>query len=229
MGDDHDPELVGRVRREVTQRAQHLRRLRERPIHRPAENERPDRMQVVLEGGGDAEVAAAAAQPPEKLGLAARVDADPVRVGGDEVDGAQVVDGEPVPAHEVSDPAAERQPADPDAADGAARGGQPVPLRGEVQFRPDHAARRPGDARSRVDGHRLHVREIDHDAAVAHRMAEDRVPAAADGDRQLALAREPQRRLDVVGARAARDQGRPAVDGAVPGPPGLVVALLAGP
>ena len=34
---------------------------------------------------------------------------------------------------------------------------------------------------------------------------------------------------DVVGARAARDQRRPAVDRAVPDPPGLVVALLAGP
>ena len=56
----------------------------------------------------------------------------------------------------------------------------------------------------------------------------DRVPAAADGDRQIALAGEPQRLLDVVGARAARDQRRPAVDRAVPDPPGLVVALLAG-
>ena len=34
---------------------------------------------------------------------------------------------------------------------------------------------------------------------------------------------------DVVGAGAARDQRRAAVDRAVPDPPGLVVALLAGP
>ena len=69
-------------------------------------------------------------------------------VGGDEVDGAQVVDGEPVLAHEVPEPAAERQPADPDVTDRPAGGGQAVALGGEVELRPHQAAGGPRDARA---------------------------------------------------------------------------------
>ena len=54
-------------------------------------------------------------RPQNSSGSLLGVDAQPFAVGGDEVDGAQVVDGEPVPAHQVAEPAAERQPADADA------------------------------------------------------------------------------------------------------------------
>ncbi len=178
--DDHDPELVGRVRRVLAQPAQHVRRLLERPVDRAAEHERADRVQVVLEGGGDAEVAAASAQAPEQLGLAVRVDAQPFAVRGDEVDGAQVVDREPVPAHEVAEPAAEGEPADPDVADRPARGGEAVSLGGEVQLRPREAGGRAGDAAGGVDRHRLHERQVDHHAVVAHRVPDHGVAAAAD-------------------------------------------------
>ena len=109
---EHDAELVGRVRGELAQEPQDLRRLVERPVDGPAQHDRADRVQVVLERGGDAEVAAAAAQAPEQLRLRAGVDAQPLPVGGDQVDRAQVVDGEPVPAHQVPEPAAQRHSAD---------------------------------------------------------------------------------------------------------------------
>ena len=198
-----------------------------RPEDRPAQHQRPDRVQVVLEGGGDPEVAAAAAQAPEEIRVVIGVDALQLAVGGHELGGAQVVDHEPVAAQQVSEPAAERQPRDPHVTDRRACGGQPVPLGCEVELALAQTGGGPRDGRHRVNGHGLHQRQVDHDRAVAHRMADGRAPTAADGDLQITLAREAQRLLHVIGPRAPRDQRRPAVDRAVPDPPRLLVALLA--
>ena len=46
-------------------------------------------------------------RPQNSSGLALGVDAQPFAVGGDEVDGAQVVHGQAVPAHQVPEAAAE--------------------------------------------------------------------------------------------------------------------------
>ena len=149
MGDDHHAELVRRVRSELPESPQHLGRLVQRPVDRSAEDDRPDRVQVVLERRGDAEVAAAATQPPEQLRISLGVDAPARTVGGDEVDGPEVVDGEPVLAHEVPETAAERQPADPDVTDGSSRGGKAEALCGEVELRPHQA---PAARATRVSG-----------------------------------------------------------------------------
>ena len=63
---------------------------------------------------------------------------------------------------------------------GPAGGGQPVPLGGEVELRPQQAAGGARDARGRVDRHRLHQRQVDHHRrrrATAY--PSDRVAAAA--------------------------------------------------
>jgi hypothetical protein len=221
-------EVVGRLRREVAQDAQHGGGVVERPEHGAAEDERPDGVQRVLERGRDAEVPAAAAQAPEELGLAVGGRAHPLAAGGDEVDGAQVVDGKAMAAHEVAEAAAEREPADPGVADHAAGGGEPGTLRGVVELAPQHAARRTRGARLRVHPHRLHERQVDHHAVVGDGVAGDGMTAATDGDAQVLLAREAHGGGDVVGAGAARDERGPAVDRAVPHAPGFVVALLAG-
>ena len=92
-----------------------------------------------------------------------------------------------------------------------------------------HAAGRPRDARGGVDGHRLHEREVDHHAVRRRprgRRREWPPPRTETGSSRSRAKRSAC--LHVVGARAARDQRRPAVDRAVPDPPRLVVALLAG-
>jgi hypothetical protein len=53
-------------------------------------------MQVVLEGGDDPEVATAAPQSPEQVRFRFPVDVEAVAVGGDQVGGTQVVDGQAV-------------------------------------------------------------------------------------------------------------------------------------
>src|SRR5262249_61694131 len=70
----------------------------------------------------------------------------------------------------------------------------------------------------------LHRAELDDDAPVADRQAREAVATASNGDGQTVALRELDRRADVRDARAARDQGRVAVDRTVPDPPRVVVA-----
>ena len=94
---------------------------------------------------------------------------------------------------------------------------------------PDDAALDLRRARPRVDTDALHRREVEDDAVVARAEAGDVVPAAADGDEEPLLAREPKTRDDVGGAGAANDEGRAAVDHPVPDRARLVVSGVARP
>ena len=88
-----------------------------------------DRMEPVPEPSGDAEVAAAAADRPEQVRVRVAVGAHELAVRGHDVGREQVVDREPVLAHEVADAAAEGEAADADGAGVAEADAEPV-LRG---------------------------------------------------------------------------------------------------
>ena len=137
---------------------------------------------------------------------------------------SEVVDGEPVLAHEEADAAAEREPGDAGVADDAARGGQTVRLRLVVDVAPQGTALHAGRALDGIDRDGAHRREVDHDSVVAHRGAGHVVAPASYGDLQVAVAGEAHRRGHVGHARAAGDAGRMAVDRAIPDPAGSVVA-----
>jgi hypothetical protein len=62
--------------------------------------DRGHRVGLVLEGRRDAEVAAAAAQGPEQVLVVLGAGHHDLAVGGDDLDGQQVVDGEAVLAHQ---------------------------------------------------------------------------------------------------------------------------------
>jgi hypothetical protein len=186
-------------------------------------------VQPVLEGGGDPEVPAATPQPPEQLRLPLGVDPEALAVGGDQVDRAQVVDGQAEAAHGMPEPATQGQPADAGMADDPGRDGQPEALGGPVQLAQQDPAGGPGRAGRRVDPDRLEQRQVDHQPAVDDRMPGHGVAATPDRHRQLLLPGETDRLGHVVGPGAAADQRRPPVDGPVPDPPGLLVALLPGP
>ena len=154
----------------------------------------------------------------------------PLAVGGDEVDRAQVVDGQPVAAHQVAEAAAERQPADADVADRPAGGGEPVALGREVELGPQHAAGRARDARRRVDGDApssARGRSSAPSSQTPWPTTECPPPRTVTGRSRSRAKRSA--RCDVVGAGAAGDQRGAAVDRAVPDRAGPVVALLAGP
>ena len=67
-------------------------------------------MQPEPEAGGDPEVAAAAPDGPEQVGVVLVVDLEDLAVGGDQLGREQVVDGQAVLADQEPDPAAEGQP-----------------------------------------------------------------------------------------------------------------------
>jgi hypothetical protein len=93
----------------------------------------------ILKGGDDPEVAATAPQTPEQVGVLVVAGDDELAVGGDHVAGCQAVDGEPKPAHEVADPAAQGQPADAGVGDDAAGHGQAERLGLVVDLAPETA------------------------------------------------------------------------------------------
>ena len=85
----------------VAVEAQQLGRGVERVGDQPA-GDRPDRVQAVRERGGDAEVAAAAAQRPEQVRVRGGVDLQHLAGRRHELDGEQVVGREPVLAPSAS-------------------------------------------------------------------------------------------------------------------------------
>src|SRR5690606_20680360 len=143
-------------------------------------------------------------------------------VGGHHLRGEEVVDGEPVLAHEVTDPAAGREAAHADGVGVTGGEGQAVGVgrAGEVAGgRAGLDARGPG---GRVDLDPLHPREVDDERVVDDAEPGDAVPAAADRERQPVGAGERHGRGDVVRVRGADDGGRVAVDGDRDGAAGLV-------
>ena len=129
-------------------------------------------------------------------------------VGGDYLGLEEVVDGEPVLAHEPADAAAEAEAADAGVAHDAARGGQTVGLGLVVDVAPQGTTLDVGRAVDGIDRHGAHRREVDDDPVVAHCGAGHVVASASYGDLQVAVAGEAHRRGHVGGAAAAGDQSR---------------------
>ena len=192
---------------------QHLGGVVEWPEDRSAEHHRADGVDSVFESCGNAEVAAATAQTPEQVRFGVGVGVDEFAVGGDQIDRHQVVDGQAVLAHEVTEAAAQGQPADAGVADDTAGGSQTVGLSGAVELAPQHPAGRGGPLRLLVDADCLHERQVDHQPVLAHGQTLNRVAAATDRNFQLVAAGEAHGTDHVVGARTTRDEppvgGRP--------------------
>ena len=181
------------------------------------------RVQPELELGDDAEVAAAAAEPPEQVRVLGLVDMQPAAVGGDQLERLHVVAREPEPAREPAHATAERQPADAGVGDVARGRGQPVLHRGAIERAEQRPALHPRTPALGIDADAAHRREVDHQAALRNAQPEHAVPSAAHADLEIALAAEMDRLGDLVRVRAAHDRPRPAVDHRVPHRPGLVV------
>ena len=104
-------QFVRRVGGEVPEELQQLGRALARVHDHPAQDG-ADRVQLELERGDDPEVAAAAAQRPEQVGVL--VGADPAHraVSGDDLERDHVVAGQAVLAHQPADAPAERESGD---------------------------------------------------------------------------------------------------------------------
>ena len=147
---------------------------------------------------------------------------------GDHLGLDEVVDGEPVLAHEPPDAAAQAEAADAGVAHDAARGGQTVGLCLVVDVAPQGTTLDEGRAVDEIDRDGAHRREVDDDPVVAHCGAGDVVASASYGDLEVAVAGEAHRCGHVGGAAAAGDQSGSSVDRAVPHGSGVVVVMVVG-
>ena len=219
-------ELARGGRQEVAVDRQHLGAQLDRPERRPCDH-RVDLVQPELERGDDAEVAAAAADRPEEVGMLVGAGAHLLAVGEHHVGGEQVVDREAGRTRQVAQAAPERDSPDAGGGDDPARRGQPMGLGGPVELAQGGAAADPCGACLRVDLHAVHRREVDHQPVLAGAQPGAVVATAAHRQRQVALARERDRPGDVARTAAARDQRRPLVDrSVVDGPRLLVLGVL---
>ena len=196
---------------ELAVHRQHLGTELDRPERRPCDHGL-DLVQPELEPGHDAEVAAAATQRPEQVGVLVLAGAHELAVGQHDLGGEQVVDRQPARARQVPEPTAERDPAHAGRGDDAARRGQPVRVRRAVELAQRAAAADPRRARGGVHVDAVHGGEVDHQPAVAGAQPRAVVAAAANGQRELALAREGDRAAPRPAPGAAHDQLRAPVD-----------------
>ena len=187
-----------------------------------------ERLESELERRRDPEVPAGATQTPEELGLLGLGRADEPAVGGDELDGGQVVDREPEMALEAADSPTERQPGDAGVADDADRADEAVRLRRDVKLAEERAAVRPGDPGPRIDLDAAHRRHVDEEAAVAPPS-----PAALWPPDRTVISRSCSRakRIAVATSSAldrAGDDRRPPIVDRVPEATGVVVPASSG-
>ena len=225
---DDVAELVRRAGDELAVEAQDVDGVLGRPEHGSGHDDGTDRVQREPERADDAEVPAAAPQGPEQVGVIVGRGPDDVALGGDHLGLHEVVDGEPVLAHQPADAATQAEAADAGVTHDAARGGQTVRLGLVVDVAPEGTALDQRRALDGIDRDGAHRRQVDHDPAVAHRGAGDVVTPAANGDLEIPAAGEAHRGGHVGGAAAAGDQPRSSLDGAVPYGSGVVVIVVVG-
>ena len=207
-------------------RAQRVARLLPRVDEHAAEDDRPDAAGAELEARHRGEVAPAAAQRPEQVGVLAGRRLGDAPVGEDDLGGLERVDRQAVAAHEPAHAAAERQPADARVRDLAGRNGEPVLLRRGVDLAQERAAADADEGRRGVDLDAVERAHVDAERTVAHGAAGDGVAARADREAQTRGTGRTDRRRDVVGIGGVGDRRRPPVDGAVPaGAGGVVVGV----
>ena len=181
-------------------------------------------MQAEGQPRGDTEVAAAASEPPQKLWvlIGARVDDGSVR--RDELGAHEVVARQAVLRRQMSDPPAEREPADPGRADDAAGCHEPMLLGRCVEVEPRRASSRIGDLRLAVDVDLAHPGQVDHQPVVEHAMARRVVAASANRHVEVVHSCEVERGRHVRRTDTLRDHRGAPVDEPVEADPGGVVS-----
>ncbi len=208
--------------REGEDHAQLLRRLCHQPFKvaenllidliegRPAED-LDQGVKLVLEGGHGAEVAAATADRPKEVRVVLLIAGDEPALRRHHIGRDQVVAGKPVGPGQIPHAAAEGQAGDAGCRHDAPGGGQTEGVRCVIEVAPGASALRPRGALFRVDAQALQRPEVEHETLIAGTEARHAVTATAQGQHQLVLRREADRRHDVGDVRRAHDQGRPPV------------------
>jgi hypothetical protein len=186
-------------------------------------------VQLQVERGHDAEVATAAAQPPEELGVLVGRRLHHATVGRHHFRTDQVVAGESELPLEPAAAASQREPGDARVGHATAGDREAVLLRRGVELTPVEARLGAHRARVRIDRDALHAAHVDHQTVVDHGRTGHAMTTAVHRQPHVLRARVLDRGDDVVGGAAHRDQRRAAVDHAVEDGARLVVAVVTRP
>ena len=223
VGDD-DVQVPRQRRDDLPGHAEHVASLLKAPEQQAGLHDRADLVQAELEFSDHAEVAAAAADRPEQVGVLVRGGPADLPAGGDHLGGDEVVDAQPGLAGQPPHAPAEREPADTGVTDNTGRHGQAIGLRGGVEAGQQRTATGPCPFRLRVDADPVELAEVDHQTAVGDRGARHAVRAAPHRDLQAVGGGEGDRRGHVGWRRAPGDHRRVSVNAGVPHPASLVVS-----
>jgi hypothetical protein len=135
-----------------------------------------------------------------------------VAVGGDQIDGEEVIAGQPVLSHQPAEPATEGKSSD------AGRGNQPPRCCQTedagltVKLAPRHPSLGPDDTPCRVDENTFHGGEVDDHAAVDERSPRNIVATAPDSHKDAMRAGKVDGIDDVGNPGTLNDQCRVFVD-----------------
>ncbi len=223
-----DVQLVGEAGRPFGVELEDVAGLFHRPHDIPGEHVTVERMQLVLEFRDHAEVAAAAADRPEQVGFLVRRNPADAAVGGDDAGAGDIVDGQPVFAIQPAEAAAERVAAAARVRDDPGGGHQAFLEARRVEVVEQGAALCASPPRVRIRRDGIHLRQVDHQAALANRFAGPAVAAAAHRQEQVVVTRETDGIADVFRAQAPRDERRAFVVHAVPDHARRVVLRVSG-
>ena len=154
VGNGQTARRPARSRRAASEPARGTRAVRGRLPDRPDADGRGDgraeREELELELRHDPEVAAAATEAPEQVGMLVGARVDDAAVRRDHRGGTKRIAAEAVLAAKPAEPAAQREARDAGFGDDAAGSRQPVRLRGRVEIPPSGATADTGPARVRV-------------------------------------------------------------------------------
>jgi hypothetical protein len=137
-------------------------------------------------------------------------------VGGDDITGAEPVDGEAELAHQVTEASAQGQATNAGVADDPAGGCHPERLALPVEMGVQATALEMNRSSQWIDPRSGHGGEVDDDPAVAEGMAGHGVPAAPHRRRQIMLPAKAHRGNHIRHTLAPGDQGRPPLHVPVP-------------
>ena len=186
-------------------------------------------MQAVFQRRGHPEIAAAAPQRPEQIGVVIGACRDDAVIGQHKLDRQQIVESERVLGHQPANPTPEGEATDARCRNHAAGRRKAMQLSLPVKQIPGEAALGTGRTSLGIDMHPGHRRQIDQHAAVDRRQPGNVVAATAHGDIELMLTRHSDRVDDVADAAAARNDSRTLVDEAVVDLPGFFVGRIGRP
>ena len=222
----HHPaaEFVRVLRSDLAIALQELPRAFERMHNQPRQDCGPDFVQAEFERRHHAEIAAAAAYGPEQFCIFIRTGVFQFTGGRHDVGRDQVVHGHAVFPAQPPEAAAQCQAGHAGRRVDAEWGSESEGLCLLVELAKQDAGLDPRGLARGIDAHRFHRRQVQHQAAVAHRAARDVVTTPADGEQQTLRPRQTHAEEHIGGAGTAKDQTGAPVDHRIPDRARFIVA-----